>query len=78
MSLRTTFRPDEIRPLSATWSVSVFENSLIGLQPGVHMGIAIACEDKMEEEVASDESVSVSVDWIPGQAGDGSSSRSAT
>lgn len=56
---------DEIRPVSATWSVSVFENSLIGLQPGVHMGIEVECEDMPEEEMASDESMSVSVDWIP-------------
>lgn len=56
---------EEIRPVSATWSVSVFENSLIGVVPGVHMGIEIDCEDMPEEQMASDESVSVSVDWIP-------------
>lgn len=56
---------DEIRPVSATWSGSLFENKLIGIEPSVLMGIDIECEDMPAEKMASDESVSVSVEWIP-------------
>lgn len=62
---RPTVTAAEIVPVNATWSGSLFENKFLGIEPSLLMSISIDCQDMPAEKMASDETVSVSIDWIP-------------